>query len=145
MKKKLMVLAATLALAIAAAVPALGLQQGGPQDSTNVANAVNDCEQYFEQNQVAVQDVDQYSTQLAALEQYIDADIDIDAVQLAFADDGDASNAITVDVTGEQSVDQVGNVAAPVQYVNQDGAQEQYCAALADAYAFTLQDQNNRQ
>ena len=62
--RKLMLLAAMLAMVLAVAAPAVA-QQGGDQYSVNVANAVNNCAQYFEQNQVAVQenDIDQDADQ----------------------------------------------------------------------------------
>ena len=129
--KKLMLLAAMLAMVLAVAVPALaahgGYHQGGDQESVNVAAAVNDCDQYFEQNQIAVQEnyIDQEADQYALAAQFVEAE----------AIFGDAA------AEGNQYQTQVGNVAVPIQAVNQEGAAEQNCAALATA--ITLQYQNN--
>ena len=129
-----MMLAAMLAMVLVAAAPALA-QQGGDQYSVNVANAVNDCNQYFEQNQVAIQenDIDQEADQYAAAAQILTAvndDIKVD----------DEGNVIAA-VAGNQYQTQVGNVAAPVQAVNQEGEANQYCDA--EANAVTIQGQNN--
>jgi hypothetical protein len=131
--KKLMLLAAMLAMVLAVAAPAVA-QQGGDQYSVNVANAVNNCAQYFEQNQVAVQenDIDQEADQYAAAAQILTAVNDN-----VYVDDGD----VIAEVAGAQYQTQVGNVAAPVQAVNQEGAAAQYCTAIANA--FTIQYQNN--
>ena len=129
--KKLMLLAAMLAMVLAVAVPALaahgGYHQGGDQESVNVAAAVNDCDQYFEQNQAALQVnyIDQEADQYALALQYVEAE----------AIFGDAA------AEGNQFQTQVGNVAVPIQAVNQEGAAEQNCAALANAG--TIQYQNN--
>ncbi len=131
--RKFVLLAAMLAMVLAVAAPALA-QQGGDQYSVNVANAVNDCDQYFEQNQVAVQenDIDQEADQYAAAAQILTAVNDN-----VYVDDGD----VIAEVAGAQYQTQVGNVAAPVQAVNQEGAAAQYCTAIANA--FTIQYQNN--
>ncbi len=110
-----MLLAAMLAMVLAVAAPALA-QQGGDQYSVNVANAVNNCAQYFEQNQVAVQenDIDQDADQdLAQAQEVISA--------VAAGDDiiVDDEGVVAVAAEGAQYAAQIGNVAAPVQAVNQ--------------------------
>ena len=133
--KKLMLLAAMLAMVLAVAVPALaahgGYHQGGDQESLNIAAAVNECDQYFEQNQAALQVnyIDQEADQYAAALQYVVA-----------ANIGTYGDALAA-AEGNQNQTQVGNVAVPIQAVNQEGAAEQNCAALANA--ITLQYQNN--
>ena len=122
-----MLLAAMLAMVLAVAMPAVaahrGSHQGGDQESVNVANAANECSQYFEQNQAAYQENDIYqeADQFAAALQYVNAD------------GGDAE--------GNQYQLQVGNVAVPIQAVNQEGEANQYCDA--EANALTIQYQNN--
>ncbi len=69
--RKLMLVAAMLAMVLAVAIPAMAARQGGNQESVNVANAVNNCSQYFEQNQVAVQNVEQEADQYALAFQFL--------------------------------------------------------------------------
>ena len=135
--KKLMLLAAMLAMVLAVAAPAVA-QQGGDQYSVNVANAVNNCAQYFEQNQVAVQenDIDQDADQDLAQEQAVIAAVL--AGDDIIADDGGVVAALAA---GAQYGLQVGNVAVPIQAVNQEGEANQYCTAIANAG--TIQYQNN--
>ncbi len=124
-----------LAMVLAVAVPALA-QQGGDQTSVNTAEAVNDCDQSFEQNQVAIQAND--------IDQDVDQDIDQYQANVAILS-GDVSasddSAVIVAQQGNQSATQYGAVAIPVQNVEQSGAAAQGCEA--NALAVTLQYQQN--
>ena len=137
--RKLVLLAAMLAMVLLVAAPALA-QQGGGQYATNIANAVNECAQNLEQSAEQNNDIDQYNQQ--ALAQLADVDVDDIAVaQLADVDgeDAEADLTATIDVGNAQYALQVGNVAAPVQDVTQVGVQGQDCSAEADAFTFQFQ------
>ncbi len=135
--KKLMMLAAMLAMVLAVAIPAVA-QQGGDQESVNVANAENNCVQDFEQNQVAVQENNIYQDADQNLEQFsIAAALALAGDDLIVDDEGN----LIVAAESANYAAQVGNVAVPVQYVNQEGAAEQNCVAVANAG--TIQYQNN--
>ncbi len=130
-----MLLAAMLAMMLVVAVPALA-RQGGGQYNTNIAAAVNDCEQSLTQVAVQNNDIDQYNQQ--ALGQVSDVD-DIAVAQVADDDSDEAEFTATIDAGGDQYAIQVGNVAAPVQDVTQVGVQGQDCSAEADAFTFQFQ------
>ena len=131
------VLAIMAALVALSAVPAFA-QQGGDQVAYTTAVAVNDADQYFEQNQVAVQvnDIDQVAVQESEQNQFVAAAVI--AGDDIVVDDG---SALVVAAEGNQYNTQVGNVAVPIQAVNQEGAAAQYCDA--EANALTIQYQNN--
>ncbi len=136
--RKLMILAAVVAMVMALAAPAALALQGGGQFSTNVANADNDCDQSLSQSAIQDNDIDQSNLQIAVQEQDIAVD---DITTIAQADDGGEAT-VDVAVGGDQSIEQVGNVAIPVQDVEQTAYQTQDCHA--EANAFTLQFQNNK-
>ena len=132
-----MMLAAMLAMVLAVTIPAVA-QQGGDQESINVANAENNCVQDFEQNQVAVQENDIYQDADQNLEQFSIAAALALAGDLLVVDD---ESALVVAAESNQYAAQVGNVAVPVQAVNQEGVAVQDC--YAEANAGTIQYQNN--